>query len=261
MLVDLKNSGFNEGDTLMVHSSLSKIGNVSGGPDSVLNAFMRVLGPNGNIIMPSFSYQGTMLETALDKNYLFNPGSTIPVTGKISQVFMRRIGTKRSIHPTHSFCAYGPYADEIVSGHLNANTNFGKDTPFDSLLKLKGKVVGIGIGIGPVTFYHSVEDFHPELFEKVYLDNTYQFRLKIDQKHLIEEIKIHHPETHRNRIDKTKEIEDWFTKHLKAKGILHEGKFGSANLWWMDANALYTELLALREKGITIYSIGNKSDE
>ena len=40
----------------MVHSSLSRIGHVIGGPGAVIDALLAVIGPDGTLMMPSFNH-------------------------------------------------------------------------------------------------------------------------------------------------------------------------------------------------------------
>lgn len=261
LIAQLKNSGLKEGDTLLVHSSLSKLGNINGGAKTVLEAFIEFIGPQGNIAFPTYSYINTMHETMQDKNFVFDPQKNPSIVGIISEEFRKWPGVKRSVHPTHSVSALGPDAGLITSGHLEALSNFGPGTPFHKLRELKGKIVGIGIPIGPVTIYHSVEDFFPALFKGVYFPK--QISLNVFDKGSIvaKKIYIHNPTYHKSRIDKTPEIQNWFRDHLLKKGILHESQFGESNIWWMDIQELFDELLALKEKDISIYKVPNEQQE
>ena len=256
LITNLKNVGINSGDTILIHASLSKIGNVKGGAKTVIDALIEAVGEKGNVVMPSFSYiNNSMLETVIDENYIFNPLNSPSVVGKISDTFRKLPGVIRSYHPTHSFCAFGPDAYFINNEHLEATTNFGRKTPFDKIIQLKGKVIGIGISLGPVTIYHCVEDFFSEKFKGTYFSDFYSIKMKINNEIIEKKIKVHDPDYHKVRIDKDKIIENWFRNYLLNKQILHEGDFGGGNIWWMDVQALFDELIELNKKGITIYSV------
>lgn len=251
----LKDVGLEPGDVLIVHASLSKLGNVSGGAQSVIEAFQQVIGETGTLVMPSFSYIDSMINTSLVKDYVFKASSTPSVVGLISETFRKIPNVKRSIHPTHSVCALGKDADYITNGHLNADTNFGPESPFHRLRLLKGKIVGIGINRGPVTIYHTIEDFFLEDFKGVYLNQKFPIKVESNNEIVIKNISIHNPEFHKIRIDKNAEIEKWFTNYFRKKNILHDGVFGDTTIWWMDIQKLFDELVLLKERGITIYNI------
>jgi aminoglycoside 3-N-acetyltransferase len=255
LVKDLQNAGIEKGDTLLVHSSLSKIGNVKEGSKTVISALIEQVGPEGNIIMPCYSYVNSMINTAQNPDYIFNPLTSQSIVGKITEGFRKWPQVKRSLHPTHSVCALGPKAELITEGHLGAKTNFGSNTPFHRIRELKGKIVGLGINIGPVTIYHTLEDFYPELFKGVYLPKQELLKMLVDGKEIEKHISIHNPDFHINRIDKNENIEHWLHNHFREKGILHEGVFGNGNIWWMNVQELFDELLVLRKKGISIYKV------
>lgn len=255
LVKNLSAVGIQSGDILLLHSSLSKVGNVDGGAQTVIDSLLEKIGDSGNLAMPAYSYIHSMVNTTKEEDYIFDPIHTKSVVGVVTEVFRKMKNVRRSIHPTHSICAFGPNSDTIVSGHLEAETNFGIGTPFHKIREMKGKIVGIGIGIGPVTIYHTIEDFFPNDFKDVYLQVKYPIKIKLDNMIFNKDIFVHNPEFHKYRIDKTPEIEQWFRKYFKEKKILHEGAFGSGNIWWMDIQKLYDELLDLRKKGITIYNI------
>lgn len=255
LLKDLALCGINKGDTILVHSSLSKIGNLSNGSKTIIDALIEHIGVEGNVAMPAYSYIDSMENTAKLSNYLFNPNSSPSKVGKITDEFRKLPGVKRSIHPTHSICAIGPKSGIITEGHLNAVTNFGKNTPFHKIRELNGKIVGLGIDIGPITIYHTIEDFYPELFKDVYLPEPMPINVLVNGKIIPKNISVHNPSFHINRIDKNRNIEIWLHNHFKAKGILHESSFGSGTLWWMNIQQLFNELVSLRKRKITIYKV------
>jgi aminoglycoside 3-N-acetyltransferase len=48
--------GVEEGDTLLVHSSYKSLGEVDGGPQTVVRALEAALGAEGTLIMPTFNF-------------------------------------------------------------------------------------------------------------------------------------------------------------------------------------------------------------
>jgi len=252
---DLKEAGINAGDTIFVHASLSRIGNVKGGAVGVILSLQEAVGEQGNIVMPAFSYLNTMLETAKSQEYIFSPEKNPSVVGIISETFRKSPNVSRSLHPTHSVCAHGPKARNITEGHHKAETNFGMGTPFGKMLDMNGKLVGLGIGIGPVTFYHVAEDLSLNDNPEVYLPEPFEMKINTARETLIKKVFVHNPLFHSVRIDKDAKIEAWFRKHLKEKNILHESKFGNGMMWWMNVNELIAELNELKKKNINIYKI------
>ncbi|HKC68010.1 MAG TPA: AAC(3) family N-acetyltransferase, partial [Bacteroidia bacterium] len=221
----------------------------------IISSLIEQIGDEGNLVMPAYSYVDSMENTAQEKDYVFNPLINPSIVGKITEEFRKMPGVKRSVHPTHSVCAYGKLSEYITNGHIDTETNFGENSPFHRIRELRGKIVGIGIGIGPVTIYHSVEDFNPEQFPDVYLPIPAPVKMFVNGKEVVKFIYIHNPAFHTNRIDKSKTIESWLTTYFKNKGILHTGSFGSTTIWWMDIQKLFNEQIALKQKGISIYKV------
>jgi aminoglycoside N3'-acetyltransferase len=255
---DLLAVGIQPGDTILVHSSLSKTGNVEGGAATVIQALIESVGERGNVIMPSYSYVHSMVQTTKETDYIFIPDKTPSVVGFITETFRKWKNVKRSIHPTHSVCVHGHDAELITSGHLASETNFGLNTPFHRMRELKGKIVGIGVSTSIIPLYHSIEDFNPDEFKGVYLPQSYPVKVMVENKVVEKKIFVHDPVFHADRIDKNAKIERWFRDHYRQKGMLHEGKFGDGEIWWMDMQTLFDELLVLKKKGITIYKIPNQ---
>ena len=59
----LKEVGLKNGDTVMVHTSLGKMGYVCGGAQAVIEALMEVVGDSGTIMMPTQSWKNLDPET------------------------------------------------------------------------------------------------------------------------------------------------------------------------------------------------------
>ena len=149
----LRELGLSAGDRVMVHSSLSSFGHVEGGPQTVIDALMRVVGPTGTILMPSFNHGAPFRD---DGPGLFDPSTTPTTNGAIPDRFWRTEGVERSLNPTHAFAAWGRDADELVRDH-HLGTTMGAGSPLHRLWQSGGLVLLLGVGFRANTFHHVVE--------------------------------------------------------------------------------------------------------
>ena len=157
---DLREVGVREAGVLLVHSSLSSLGQVPGGPETVIRGLLQAQGPEGTLLMPSLSY-----ERVTPKNPFFDVQRTPSNVGAIPEAFRRRSGTRRSVHPTHSVCAVGPRTEEMLDDHLKDSTPCGEHSPFRRLRSVDGQILMLGCGLRPNTSMHAIE----ELSEPPYL--------------------------------------------------------------------------------------------
>lgn len=67
--------GVERGGVLMVHASLSAVGTVDGGADTVAAALREVLGPEGTLVVPSFTPENS------DTSPSTTPGSAASTSG------------------------------------------------------------------------------------------------------------------------------------------------------------------------------------
>lgn len=255
LIQDFRALGFSQGDVLFIHSSLRNLGFVEGGPDTVIDALMEIVGKEGTLAFPSFSLKGTMLNTLSDQNYIFDVEKTPSTVGKITEVFRNRTGIKRSIHPTHSIAAWGKMAEELTNTHLEDGLNFGPLSPLGKLIKTDGKIIGLGINFAPVTFYHVYEDFNLDKFPDVYLNSPVKARIKVLGKEKDVSIFCHNPDFHKTRIERDPKIESYFSNFLQKTGIAHLGPVGESVSWWMEAKELYSTLDELYSRRVTIYKV------
>jgi len=132
---DLRALGLAEGMNLVVHSSLSSLGQVERGADAVVDALLEIMGETGTLAMPAFYFPPPEL---------FDPAVTPSRMGAITEAFRKRPGVLRSFHPTHSVAAVGPLASHLVEAHETA-TAFGIDSPLHRLAKSGGYVLLLGV--------------------------------------------------------------------------------------------------------------------
>ncbi|MHB0935341.1 MAG: AAC(3) family N-acetyltransferase [Armatimonadota bacterium] len=162
---DLVATGLQPGGVVLVHSSLRSLGPVPGGAETVVRGFMRALGRGGTLLMPALSYANVNAELPV-----FDVLRTPCCVGALPEYFRTRIGTRRSVHPTHSVAGVGARAEELLAGHEADATPCGPNSPFSRLREVNGQLCFLGCGLRPNTSMHAVEEhvepaylFGPEL--------------------------------------------------------------------------------------------------
>lgn len=129
--------GLEQGMTVCVHSALSQLGYVVGGPDTVIDAVMEIVGEEGCILMPSFPMAST-IGHYLDQGEPFDVRHTPSRVGQITEIFRRRPGVLRSLHPTNPVAAWGKGAKAFLRDHEKSLTPYGRDTPYGRLADTSG---------------------------------------------------------------------------------------------------------------------------
>ena len=164
---DLRTLGLHAGAAVIVHSSLSSIGWVSGGSVAVVQALLDVLTPAGTLVMPthtgdlsdpSFWRDPPVPETwwpiIRDTMPTFEPEVT-PTRGmgRIVETFRTWSGTLRSSHPLVSFAAWGQHAVFITARH-GLDDSLGEQSPLARIYDRDGYVLLLGVGYSNNTSFH-----------------------------------------------------------------------------------------------------------
>lgn len=129
---------------LQVHSSLSALGYVEGGADTVVDALLEAVGPNGTVMVPTFNHGAAEV---------YDWRNTPSSNGAVTEALRRRAEARRSVHPTHPYAAIGPHAEYLVEGHLDVDT-FDRKSPLGKLADLGGLVLLLGVGMRANTAAH-----------------------------------------------------------------------------------------------------------
>jgi len=167
----------------------------------------------------------------------------------------------RSVHPTSSVCALGAKADLITRGASICNSDFGIGTPLHKIMEYGGKILGLGVDLGPVSFYHVIEDVLGEQFPvKVRMDKVYKARVIEDGKLSVIQIRPLDPAVARTRIEKNPWLRTVFKEFLIYRGVMKIGYIGEARSWLMEAKELFEAQMELLKRKITIYTTKSEYD-
>jgi aminoglycoside 3-N-acetyltransferase len=167
---DFRRLGMEEGMTVIVHSSLSSLGFVCGGPVAVVQALMKVITEEGTLVMPAFSADYSdpsrwenppvpeswwpVIRQAMPA---YDPQYTPTLQmGKIVEVFRTMPGVMRSRHPSSSFVAWGREAKAVVEDH-SLDFPLGEQSPLARIYERDGRVLLLGVGYGNNTSFHLAE--------------------------------------------------------------------------------------------------------
>nr|WP_034680479.1 AAC(3) family N-acetyltransferase [Caldalkalibacillus mannanilyticus] len=168
---DLRKLGLVAGMTVIVHSSLSSIGWVNGGPVAVVQALMDVITPEGTIVMPTHSGENSDPSTwgnpPVPEEWWSEIRNTMPafdpqisptrMMGKVVEVFRAYPGVTRSYHPTLSFAAWGKHA-QIVTANHSLDFGLGEGSPLARIYELNGYVLLLGVSHENNTSFHLAEN-------------------------------------------------------------------------------------------------------
>lgn len=150
-------SGVEEGDVLLVHSSLKKLilkvktdFGILIGPQEVFESLLLSLGKEGTLLLPLFNFD-------FPTSKYFDIRNTPSQMGALTEIGRLYEGSVRTGHPIYSFAVMGKYSAEFKG--VNNKSGYGPDSPFAIIKRLKGKIGIIGLSDQhSMTSYHFVEE-------------------------------------------------------------------------------------------------------
>lgn len=212
LVKSLRELGLGKGDAVLLHSSLISLGYVEGGAETVVKAFLDVIGKRGTLLVPAFG-----------------------ALGIIPEVLKKRPDAVFSDCPVGTVAAVGASAKEFCSGHWKADTAHGKETPFTKLAEKDGWICLLGVDQDRNTSLHSVE----ALLELPYLSPVTRTFRTPEGKELTKTWN-YYPGPHRDFIG--------LDRILLESGAMHIGRIGNAQVRMIRAAQMFEVLLALGEE-------------
>jgi len=151
-------AGVQEGDVLLVHSSLKRTirryfkSGIKIMLQDVLESFLKAVGASGTLLLPLFNFDFT-------EGVPFNIKSTPSHMGALTEAGRMHPLAIRTGHPIYSFAVIG-YAATKFQG-IDNFSGYGSDSPFAMLRKMNGKIAVLDRpDQNSMTFYHHVEEMH-----------------------------------------------------------------------------------------------------
>jgi len=221
---DLSHLGLTAGDVVFFHSSLKSIGWVEGGAETVVDAFLDVVGPGGLVVVPTLSFCFAQRNTVRG----FDHAETPSRVGAITEALRRRPQAHRSHHPTHSIAAVGPRSAELVAGHESTST-FGKDGPYRRYVDWGAKILFLGVDLRRNTTLHAIEDW----LDLPYLQTEQALVNGTDGDPEVVPV-TKSPSGHRDFYSPDSKVE----RLLQRADLIRRGRVGAAETIWLPAQEM-----------------------
>lgn len=149
----LEEVGISKGNSIFIHSNIGFFGKLEGANSKeeyyhiFKNAIFDVIGKEGTIIVPTFSY-------SYCNGKIFDKLTTPSVCGLLSEMLRLDIEAVRSEDPNFSVCAIGKKAEQYINNI--SNHPFGHNSFFDRFYNDNGIICNFNFDAGS-TFVHYVE--------------------------------------------------------------------------------------------------------
>ncbi|MCB0390339.1 MAG: AAC(3) family N-acetyltransferase [Bdellovibrionales bacterium] len=224
--------GLNEGQTCFLHCDTMLLALM--GSDSVENklktlveSFQNILGENGTLIVPTFTYS-------------FCEGKSYnPQTSKVNEsqfgIFPNYILSRndfvRTMDPIFSVAIWGK--DKAYFQDLNLESSFGEGTIFHKLHLKNAKIVCLGCSLDRVTFVHYVEQLNKVDYRYI---KSFNGQIIIDGKPVDKNVDYYVR-------DLNKDLElnlSKFKKYLEDKGLLHSSAIGRIGIMSVFAEDFFS---------------------
>jgi aminoglycoside 3-N-acetyltransferase len=247
LLRALRALGVRPGDTVMLHSAWSREHGFRGTPGELVEA----VGPAGHLLMVTLPYRNAALDW-LESGRRFDVRKTPSMMGIVSEVFRRRDGVQRSLHPTHPIAVFGPDAARFIDAHPRCVYPCGPDTPFDEVAKADGRVVFLNVPIDTFTFFHYLEHLVRETLPFALYTETVYAAPVVDaegREHTVHTHAFAREAIRRRRPERLYDA-------LFARGLVAEQRVGATRLLSVKVRDTIELTRALQRDGGLFYELG-----
>jgi aminoglycoside 3-N-acetyltransferase len=164
---DLRTLGLRAGDTVMIHAAMRQVGPLLNGPDALIDAVRRVIGPDGTLMAYTDwdSVHTDLLDDdgrVLDAYRAHVPGFDACTSraargnGVLAEFVRTTPGAVRSANPGASMAAIGRRATWLTADHPQ-DYGYGPGSPLARLVDCGGRVLMVGAPRDTMTLLHYAE--------------------------------------------------------------------------------------------------------
>ncbi|MEE4195732.1 MAG: AAC(3) family N-acetyltransferase [Anaerolineae bacterium] len=159
LAAEWRNAGLNEGDIVLIHSSLKRTflrfeeEEETLDVQKILDSFFLAVGKSGTLLLPLFNFDFSSKGTPFDIRNTPSQMGSLTNTARLME------GAVRTGHPIYSFAVLGAQKEKFAG--IDNFSGYGADSPFAVLRKLDGKIASLNLmDQNSMTFYHHVEEMH-----------------------------------------------------------------------------------------------------
>ena len=152
---EIKNSlrelGVQAGDVVLVQSAMRTMGYVEGGAKSVVDALLELLGPNGTLVVPAFTFAHEA-----EEDPIVDPAADHSEMGIITETARLYPDARRSTAFRHSVAAIGRRA-QVLAENAPELSPFDLRSSFGVMAALNTQVILLGVTYSSSTSHHFAE--------------------------------------------------------------------------------------------------------
>lgn len=226
--------GVSRGDVLFIHSDVTIFGKLATENKLILlptlvDVFKKAVGPDGTIVMPTFTY-------SYCRKKPFDVQNTPSTVGALTNFFRQVPGVVRSTHPLFSVGAWGKHKERMLK---TGKDSFGPESSFAALRELNATIVLFGVTFEACTFLHYIEQEHQV---------PYRFMKTFDGTFIDAESRTHEDScTYFVRPLGENIVNDMtrITPYVREKKLVREASIGNGQVTVIRANDLYAATMHL----------------
>lgn len=152
LINQFKDMSIKPSDTVLIHTSMKAVGKTENGADGLIDAFCEYLS-QGLFLVPTHTWN-----IVNEKQPVYNVKTSVPCIGIVPITAVKRKDGVRSLHPTHSICAFGKRATDYIKGEEKETTPASPKGCLGRLRDENAKILLIGVENNRNTYLHCIEE-------------------------------------------------------------------------------------------------------